>query len=103
MTLTEEYAAYPSDLATSRLQDRKIPWTIYGCARNCKAVLYDERWSPAPVYAADGTIDHGVDCLLYPMIVGGEVVNIVAFHKKKMYLRVDTNIWELSDLMEMMA
>lgn len=104
MTLTAEFAAYDSERAIKYLQAKKYPWTIYGKARSCKAILDGDQWYPAP-YTDDGKIpaQNGVDVILFPLMQDGEVINIVAFepNKKplKLYLRqADCNLWSMLDL-----
>ena len=102
MTITEEFITYPADRAAAWMQKKKIPYTLYGQARSCKAVFIGNAWTPAPVYLEDGTINHGVDVVLFPLVQAGEVTNIVAFEPKlplNLYLREpDNNLWALLDL-----
>lgn len=104
MTLTEEFLAYPADRAAAWMQKKKIPWTLYGQARSCKAVIDGNTWAPAE-YTPDGKTpsQNGVDVVLFPLIQGDEVVNIVAFEPKvplQLYLRqADSNLWDLLDLL----
>lgn len=106
MTLTEEFLTYESDRAVKYLHAKKMPHTVYGSVRCCKAVLDGDRWEPAP-YTPDGKTpsENGVDVILFPIIQGGEVINIVAFDPNikplQLYLRqADCNVWALLDLIE---
>ncbi len=104
MTLTAEYLTYPTERAVAWLQKKKVPWTVYGPARSCKAVLKGDTWEPAG-YTEDGKTPHqnGVDVILFPMIQDGEIYNIVAFQPGVvgLYLRYpDNNLWAFLELLE---
>ncbi len=106
MTLTEEFTSYPSERAVKWAQAKKLPYNIYGSVRSCKAVFDGDAWAPAG-YTEDGKIpaQNGVDVILFPLVVAGEVVNIVAFEPNKkplqVYLRVqDCNLWAMMELID---
>ncbi len=106
MNLTEEFLSYPSERAVRWAQTKKMPYSVYGLMRTCKAVFDGDVWEPAG-YTPDGKIpaQNGVDVILFPLLQGAEVVNIVAFepNKKPMQLYIrhsDSNLWDFLDLIE---
>ncbi len=101
--LRAEFDAMAQVRTMKWMRGKHIPHTLYGMCRECKAILIGDAWHPAPRYAEDGTIDHGVDVIVFPLTCGDEIIELLAFEPSKepsYYTRMGaTNFAAVVDLM----
>ena len=110
MPLTSEFQSFDHERAQKYLHTaKKMPFTLCGSARSCKAILDGDLWYPAP-YTDDGKTpdQNGVDVIVYPIMQDNSVINMIAFQPVirplQLYMRNGgSNLDKLLDFISLMG